>query len=199
MRQIEIDDDVWTHLNRLALPFVDHTPNDVLRRILSSLPGRRSARAKGSLMTDRGGSSNRAIGRREGRVARENYVFAVQQDVYVDGAGRVWGRVRGNGRSVAILFSSEHSGDRWFFGVKEAQVKDNDGAFVVLLCAQDDGADLDFVLPPTFISEVLPKLSHSRDQVKFNLNRRDNRYWLKVPYGESLDVTEYLKARWLLK
>jgi hypothetical protein len=33
-RQIDVDDDVYTFLEEKAQPFVDKTPNDVLRRVL---------------------------------------------------------------------------------------------------------------------------------------------------------------------
>ena len=36
---IRIDPEVWTSLQRLAVPFVEKTPNDVLRRILGLSPG----------------------------------------------------------------------------------------------------------------------------------------------------------------
>ena len=151
------------------------------------------------LSTPREGSSNRAIGRQWGRTTRDSYVSLLRQEALVGETCGVGTCLRDRGKRVLLLFASERNADRWWFGVKEEELTQDGGAYVVLLGRQDDGAVLDFVLPSELIKKVLPKLSRSGNQVQFNLNRNDNQYWLKIPYDEPLDVSEYMGARWLLK
>lgn len=79
---------------------------------------------------------------------------------------------------IGIASANENRQGRWFLGLK----RDAYDA-IVLLCEDNNKHQLTFILPSSFVRDLLPKLSsdQSGDQLKFNVVRSHNRFHLKVP------------------
>lgn len=58
---VKVDDEVWEALQALARPFVDSTPNDVLRRVLLKSPREEDASAGAQVTNRRPGALINAI------------------------------------------------------------------------------------------------------------------------------------------
>ena len=82
---------------------------------------------------------------------------------------------------------------RWFLGLPEDRVLERinkGGVVIVLLCQSASGSRLDFVIPGDTVQEIVPKLSKSAGQLKFNLKKVGNRYQLVMPGSSPLDVSD---------
>lgn len=97
------------------------------------------------------------------------------------------------GKSVAVAFSHERSGDPWpwFLGLRD-ELPD----VAVLLCKAHEGRLYDIVLPVSPLRKVWHILKRSRKskhiQVKFNVDRKADRFLLRVPDDNPLDIGEYI-------
>lgn len=129
-----------------------------------------------------------------GRRIRESYISElVRSGLKINQVDNVWAK-NPSGLWVAIPFATERRSDRWFLGLPENEVIkriQNGGVVVVLLCQSVSGPVLDFVLPSSKFGEIVNFLSRSKGQLKFNLKRVGNRYYLVLPNHGSLDVSEY--------
>ncbi len=125
---------------------------------------------------------------------RERYVSELGKNaIQLDQVESVWAKTP-TGLWVAIPFSTERRPDRWFLGLPERDLLErmhNGGAVVVLLCQSKSGPILDFVIPPQKIKEIVPKLSKSAGQLKFNLKKVGQRYLLVMPGISPVDVSDY--------
>ena len=84
-----------------------------------------------------------------------------------------------NGRKVGIGFANEQSPDSWFIGVQEGKYD-----VIVLWCKHANGNTKNFVLPREFIETIWDFLSRdkkAKPQVKFNVKREGDSYYLSVP------------------
>lgn len=129
-----------------------------------------------------------------GRRIRESYILELARSgLKINQVDNVWAKTP-SGLWVAIPFATERRSGRWFLGLPENEVIkriQNGGVVVVLLCQSVSGPVLDFVLPSSKFSEIVNLLSKSKGQLKFNLKRVGNRYYLVLPSHGSLDVSEY--------
>jgi len=200
MPKIEISHEVWEHLQRLATPFVDHTPDDVLRRILPGVPKAKGLHAAVKLAISTDPQKPALSPREEGKRVRRDYVSRLQtQGMDIRLADSVWAHLERTDSWVAIPFAAEHGGPgRWFLGLPETDVAQRNRVFVVLLCQEESGSVVDIVLPPDVVTVILPRLSCSKGQVKFNVKRVGNRYQLMIPRAEPMDLSSYVKGRSLL-
>jgi hypothetical protein len=80
------------------------------------------------------------------------------------------------GLRVGVAFSREGKPDKWFLGLPE------DGfEHAVLLCEERSGRIIHFSLPKEFLEEHGNALSRRDGQVKFNVSRRREAFFLQVP------------------
>ncbi|MBI4216014.1 MAG: hypothetical protein HY687_01270 [Chloroflexi bacterium] len=137
--------------------------------------------------------------RERGKRLREHYLADLaQKGIPLHHAGGIWAKTA-DGLWVAVPCATEVNRNAWFPGLTENELfqkKSHEAKVaVVLLCQARSGAVLDCVLPPQKVREMVPRLSKSRGQVKFNLKKAGNRYLLGMRSGvEPLDVTEYMGA-----
>lgn len=82
---IEVDDEVYTALGRAARPFVETTPNDVLRRLLLGESHKGEAKGAGDLMPLLEGGRLQAGDRLSHHQPRRNRTFTaeVTEDGYI--------------------------------------------------------------------------------------------------------------------
>ena len=187
MYQVKVDDEVWECLKQLVIPFEDHEPNDVLRRLLG-LKGSKQAEHYRDVQT-------KLTRKGLGRLRREEYLSALErQGLPIKLADSVWGRLA-NGSWVAIPFAQESRLGRWFIGLPEKDLREKGRVFIVLLCQYTSGDTFDIVIPPNVVASLVDRLSKSKGQVKFNLRRIRDRYLLIIPRSEPLDVSSYLNSR----
>lgn len=191
MHQINIDEDVWERLKQLAIPFEDREPNDVLRRLLK-LENKQAGHFQNDVKLTR---------KARGKIQRDKYVAELKRDglpiELVDG---VFGKLK-DGAWIAIPFARERKTNRWFLGLSEKDLRQKGRVFIALLCQYTSGTTFDIVIPPDLVVSLLDRLSKSKGkgQVKFNLKKIRDRYQLVIPRSESLDVSNYLDNRSLLK
>ena len=98
-----------------------------------------------------------------------------------------------SGLSVAVAFSNERHGDPWpwFLGLRD-ELPD----VAVLLCKSHEGKLYDIVLPASLLRKawhVLKRSGKSKHvQVKFNVDRKADRFLLRVPEDNPLDLGGYI-------
>lgn len=93
-------------------------------------------------------------------------------------------------KKVGVPFASERPAqpDRWWLGLA-----DDSFDFVVLLCQDDSGALLDFVLPSTFLATVWSRLSRDgMGQVKFHVRRNGPNFELSLSGGVLQQINQFL-------
>lgn len=93
------------------------------------------------------------------------------------------------GLKVALAFANEQRPNRWFLGVQ-------DGSYdvVVLLCQRDSTDTAEIILPREFLSRYWATLSRSKGQVKFNVSRSGDSWWLLVPGHENQSANAFVGA-----
>lgn len=132
-----------------------------------------------------------------GMRVREGYISQLQQcGVRIEQVDGVWAKTPTD-LWVAIPFAKEQRPNRWFLGLTETKVikrMSNGGTAIVLLCQLNTGDTLDFVLPQSKVQEIVPHLSKSQDQLKFNLKKVGSRYHLVIPSKPTVDVSDYRGA-----
>lgn len=194
MHKIEISDEVWQELRRLAIPFVDHTPDDVLRRVLAGMNG---VMVKDKFPAGAGEAEAGLSPKERGKRARAAYVWKLQKEgLRVRLSGGIWAYLEDRDSWMAVASAGKQRADRWFLGIPEKEIDGRGRVFVVLLCQQDSGEMLDIVLPPEFVKENLRRLSVSKGQRKFNVVRVGKEYRLMIPRAEPEDISKYVGA-WL--
>jgi hypothetical protein len=198
MQTIEISDEVWECLRQLAVPFVDHSPDDVLRRVLPKLAEARGTAVGGKLAVGLDDGEGKLSKRASGKRARRDYVSRMQREgLTMRLAGGIWAYLEEGDFWIAVPSATERRPNRWFLGISEREVTEKGRAFIVLLCQDEAGSMLDIVLPPEIVVENLHRFSRSSEQqrIVFNIRRDGNRYLLKIPRDEPLDVSGYVGAR----
>jgi hypothetical protein len=164
----------------------------VVRLLVDSLGKSRAGQNSGdSLVLEI--TSSKELGMR----VRDWYISQLQQrGVRIEQVDRVWAKTPTD-FWVAIPFAKEQRPNRWFLGLPEAKVikrMSNGGASVVLLCQSNTGDALDFVLPESKVREIVPHLSKSQGQLKFNLKKVGSRFHLVIPNKPTVDVSDYKGA-----
>ena len=138
-------------------------------------------------------TSSKELGMR----VREGYISRLQQrGVRIEQVDRVQAKTPSD-LWVAMPFAKEQRPNRWFLGLPEAEVtkRMNNGRMaIVLLCQSSTGDTLDFVLPQSKVREIVPHLSKSQGQLKFNLKKVGSRYHLVIPNKPTVDVSDYRGA-----
>ncbi|MBM4439528.1 MAG: hypothetical protein FJ027_03840 [Candidatus Rokubacteria bacterium] len=96
---------------------------------------------------------------------------------------------RGPAGTLYLPAAREAQPGRWWLGLNEqAFTGDDEARGVVLLC--DAGADvIDFWFSAAEIRDLLPRLSVTNGERKFNVVRRRERFFLQIPGGEEIDIT----------
>lgn len=91
-----------------------------------------------------------------------------------------------SGEKVGIAVATERQPDRWFLGLPE-------GGFdhAVLLCQRESGDVIEIRLPKGFFSKYGSALSESKGQVKFNISRKGNTYFVKVPGTDGVNSANF--------
>ena len=93
-----------------------------------------------------------------------------------------------NGLAVGIAYASERQQNRWFLGLPDS----NYYAFV-LLCETKLGKINRFILPSDFYQRIRNHLSVKNNQVKFNVAKKVNSYYLSVPNVGNIEIFDYLE------
>ncbi len=197
MPQIQVSDEIYRRVERLAIPFVDHTPNDVLRRILDSFEeGNRTKASRRPAINAAGSGPSR---KDRGKEIREQYMAELQAegiDVRIEDG--VWGYHERTQSWVAFPSATEGRLGRWWLGLGEDDVSQKPCAAIVLLCCQESGNISDIVLPLDAVREITPRLSRSRGYLKFNVKRTGPRWGLMIPRVGPFDVSKYVGGREVL-
>ncbi len=123
-----------------------------------------------------------------GAEARNEWVASLQQyGIALSGHGKRYRSARGE--SVAIAFANELPGheNRWFLGLSDESTD-----VAILLCRSLSGRLYDLVMPVPELRGAWRLLARNRNQIKFNLRKDANRFFLLVPASEPLDVTKYV-------
>lgn len=124
-----------------------------------------------------------------GEVARNSFVEAGKGRGYsLTPVSGINYRTAG-GKIISMPFATERRPNRWFLGIADERPD-----LVVLLCRNETGSILDFVVPSSMISETWRDLSRNGGQVKFNVSRTGPDYWLVVPKHGKKRINEYLGA-----
>lgn len=99
-------------------------------------------------------------------------------------------RIARGARGTLYLPSAiEARADRWFLGLDERGfVRDDEARGVVLVC-EGSTEVFDFWFPADEIKALLPRLAASGNERKFNVVRRRDRFLLKVPGEQDVDIT----------
>lgn len=124
---------------------------------------------------------------------RDKWVAKLQtkESISLHGHGKQYQTA--SGQSVAVAFSNERRGDPWpwFLGLRD-ELPD----VAVLLCRSHEGTLYDIVLPASPLREVWHVLKRSckskHVQVKFNVDRSADRFLLRVPEDNPLDIGRYI-------
>jgi hypothetical protein len=91
---------------------------------------------------------------------------------------------------VSILAASERRSDRWWFGLSGKAFETRKALGIILLCQSKVGGVDDFGLPARRVLEILPSLSSdTRDEQKMDVVRHGDRFVLRVPGGDDIDLT----------
>lgn len=160
-----------------------------IHRTLAALEGDLPA----SLVTDLGpeegatDSDDRKLSAKErGRRHRDSFV----QTLGHRGVTLQW--VKGaifrspRGIRVGVAYARESKKDKWFLGLAEDQFE-----HAVLLCDEVNGNKIHFSLPKEFMSEHGQSLSRKDGQIKFNVFRRDEAFFLHLPRRGSVSIDDF--------
>jgi len=131
--------------------------------------------------------SERAITPKErGRRQRDSFVRALATK------GITLQRVKGailrspRGIRVGVAYAREGQQDKWFLGLPEDQFQ-----HAVLLCEERSGRMTHFSLPEEFVREHGESLSRKDGQVKFNVLRRGEEFFLHLPRRGSVSIDAF--------
>jgi len=198
MPQIQVSDEIYRRIERLAIPFVDRTPEDVLRRMLDSFEeGNRTKASRRPAISAAGSGPSR---KDRGKQIREQYIARLQaEDIDVRIEDGVWGYLEVTKSWVAFPSATEGRLGRWWLGLGEEDISQKQCAAIVLLCCHESGTITDIVLPLHAVDEIVPRLSQSKGHLKFNVRRTGNRWELMIPRVGPFDVSEYIGAREVLR
>ena len=99
-----------------------------------------------------------------------------------------------SGQRIGIAVATERKPDRWFLGLPL-------GGFdhAILLCERETGDTVDFWLSKNFFDDYGNNMSHSGDQMKFNIARRGSGYVILVPGTSGVSSSTFRKDYMLLK
>lgn len=99
-----------------------------------------------------------------------------------------------SGQRIGIAFATERKPDRWFLGLPL-------GGFdhAILLCERETGDTVEFWLSKNFFDDYGNNMSHSGDQMKFNIARRGSGYVILVPGTSGVSSSTFRKDYTLLK
>lgn len=104
--------------------------------------------------------------------------------------GRRGSRVaRGPAGTIHILGSLEARPGRWWLGLDERAFLERDDTRGVVLLCETGTSTLDFWLPAVRVRELLPRMSSSGGERKFNVVQRGERFSLKLPGAQAIDIT----------
>lgn len=143
------------------------------------------------VMSDEGPTPDdfRSTGRHTGQVKRTAFLDAGKTRGYqlTPIGSSIYKTTRG--LRVALAFANEQRPNRWFLGVQ-------DGLYdvVVLLCQRDSTDTAEIILPREFLSRYWSTLSRSKGQVKFNVSKSGESWWLLVPGHENQSANSFVGA-----
>jgi len=140
-------------------------------------------------------SSSSITSKERGKRLRVTYLEELRANgVEVTQVDSVWAKTAAGVWAAIPTATMEWRPSRWFLGLPETKVRERigqGGVIIVLLCQAESGSRLDFIIPPQVVQELLPRLSRSAGQLKFNLKQVGNQYQLVLPRSTPLDVSSY--------
>ena len=135
-----------------------------------------------SLTTSSHGKSARA----HGREIRESFLAKLAKgDIYLQHSkGTIYKTT--SGQRIGIPVATERQPDHWFLGLTV-------GSFdhAVLLCQRDNSEIIEIRLPRKSFEQYGNAMSQSKGQVKFNVARRGNQYFVQVPGTSGVSASEF--------
>lgn len=140
--------------------------------------------------------TSRGKGKKErGKKLRQSYISELQQNgILIEQFDRLWSETA-KGFWVAIPTATmEWRPGRWFLGLPEDKVRERinkGGVVIILLCQSAAGSRLDFAIPSNIVETIVNKLSKSKGQLKFNVKTVGTRYYLVIPDGNPIDISDY--------
>jgi hypothetical protein len=132
------------------------------------------------------GDSMSPSAKAEGAQVRAKWVRTLQATQRIDLAGHGTQYRTTRRASVGIAFANERRPDKWFLGLADEPTN-----IVVLLCKTSDQQMYDIVLPMAELGDTWKRLSRSKGQVKFNVEKEADRLLLSIPGGNPLSITQY--------
>ena len=132
------------------------------------------------------------------RRLRSAYVAGLRtRGVPVEQVGNAWARAA-SGAWIALPLATEQRKDHFLLGISEEgfRKKAPTGCMAfILLCETAAGDLLDFILPPDLVRNLAARFSRSHGQLKLNLKRVDDSYYLVIPGEPAVNVTVFQGAR----
>jgi hypothetical protein len=110
-----------------------------------------------------------------------------ERKITITGYGKRYRTV--NNESVGIAFANELSKipDRWFLGMPDEPID-----ITVFLCRSSNDITYDFIIPVADLGSDWELLSRSGRQVKFNVRREGEHFYLLIPRSEPFPIDKYL-------
>jgi hypothetical protein len=122
----------------------------------------------------------------EGNQVRTKWVQTLQATQGIDLTGHGTQYRTAQRASVGIPFANEKRPNRWFLGLADKPMD-----IIVLLCRTSDQQMYDIILPMVDLSDTWKRLSRSKGQVKFNVEKEADELILSIPGGDPLPITQY--------
>lgn len=198
MKIIEMEEDVWGELQR-------RSTNDVILRGLLKLmhdraspstPEQAKITSPNSVQLKRQGRAVFVDDSSSPEISPKGIGKRVRHRYATDKGMKPLGGItyEHNGIEVIMPFATERNPDRWFLGAPVTALRKDKRQFLILLCWKDN-AELDFVIPPEKVADLINLLTfNSNGQFMFNVAKRSaSHYELLVP-GSPMNITKYLHA-----
>jgi hypothetical protein len=126
------------------------------------------------------------------RRVRARYITDLgKKGIRLEQAGNTWARAA-SGLWVALPLATEQRKNHFLLGISEESFRKKTAAgrvAFVLLCEPAEGGLLDFVIPPDMVRKLSAGFSRSHGQLKLNLKRVGDNYYLVVPGQAAVNVT----------
>jgi hypothetical protein len=184
MHTIEVDDEVLDHLKHRAEPFVDHSPNDVLRRVLG---------LDSEEVPDVATATRRTRARRASEVGRkEAFIQEVLKEEFGDGfrARSPYRTMYQNGERLVYFqnFDKAGSTNLWYRlreGPLETLTGDQRDAYVVFTNPAERFA---YLIPVPDLEKRASRAGWDREDLEVNIDPAENR-WRELDW----DLSQYLR------
>jgi uncharacterized protein with ParB-like and HNH nuclease domain len=149
----------------------------------------RSIISSGSNVAPNVDTAKKVSAKQEGLKIRSSWVQKMASiGVNLNGHGKRY--ITAHGKSIGIASANElnkpHLSDKWFLGLKDERAD-----IVVLLCRDSNKNVHDLVLPVAELGPTWSKLSRSRGEIKFHVQKQNGDFQLLIPGDNPITVSSY--------